>query len=208
MITEYDELQRLQVGNERFVSGDLRHATNIDQIRSSESIDGKSPFAIIVSCSDFRVPAEMVFDQDLGDLYVIRVAGNIVAPSLVDSVEFAVKFYGIELVVVLGHSHCSAISATLEELMPQSEEKSSEESYEDFSIVDRVRPSVTTLLETGISTDKDILLERAIRANVLASSNQLRHNSEILERLGQQGKLQIVGAEYSAKTGKVDFFDR
>ena len=171
--------------------------------RRTELVEDQKPFAIILGCSDSRVPAEMVFDQGLGDLFVIRVAGNVVAPSQIGSVEFAAEWYGTQLVVVLGHSWCGAVSATLESLTQQTTHRS-----ENLrSIVDRVRPSVAPLLETELRQNPDALMHQAVRANIRASVNHLRHGSDVLESLIQQGKLLIVGAEYSLETGVVDFFD-
>ena len=153
--------------------------------------------------SDSRVPAEIIFDQGLGDLFVIRVAGNIVASSQVDSVEFAAERFGTPLVVVLGHSKCGAIDATLEELMLPKERRSRNLK----SIVNRVRPSVEALLATELKHDPDALKALAVRANVRASVNQIRHGSPGLEQLIQRERLLVVGAEYSLDTGEVDFFD-
>jgi carbonic anhydrase len=164
---------------------------------------GQHPFAIILGCSDSRVPAEIVFDQGLGDLFVIRVAGNIVAPSLVGSVEFAAERFGTRLVVVLGHSNCGAILATLEELARPGEGQSPNLR----SIVDRVRPSIAGLLATELRHDHDALVREAVRANIRASANHLRHGSRILEQLIHTDGLLVVGAEYSLETGMVDFFD-
>ena len=159
--------------------------------------------AIIFGCSDARVPAELVFDQGLGDLFVIRVAGNIVAPSLVGSVEFAAAKFGTRLVVVLGHSRCGAVTATLEELRRPTENQSRNLQ----SIVDRIRPSVEGLLATDLKDDTDALIEEAVRRNIRASADHLRHGSEVLEQLIREEGLLIVGAEYSLETGEVDFFD-
>jgi carbonic anhydrase len=149
------------------------------------------------------VPAEIVFDQGLGDLFVIRVAGNIVAPSQIGSVEFAAERFGTRLVVVLGHSRCGAIEATLEELQRTTESQS----RNLYSIVDRIRPSVEGLLATELRHDRDALVRHAARANVRSSVNQLRHGSEILEQLVRSDGLLVVGAEYSLESGVVDFFD-
>lgn len=159
--------------------------------------------AIILGCSDSRVPAEIIFDQGLGDLFVIRVAGNIVAPSQVGSVEFAADRYGSPLVIVLGHSMCGAVLATLEEL----QQPTNSQSRNQRSIVDRVRPSVEPLFATELKHNPDELVKQAIRANIRASANQLRHGSEVLEQMIADGKLMVVGAEYSLETGLVDFFD-
>jgi carbonic anhydrase len=191
-----DALQRLRAGNRRFVSNR----------RSSDAFvshTGQQPFAIILGCSDSRVPAEIVFDQGLGDLFVIRVAGNIVAPSQVGSVEFAAARYGTRLVVVLGHSQCGAILATIEELRMPSERQSPNL----HAIVDRVRPSVEGLLARASGQDMEQLVQQAVRANIRASVNHLRHGSPVLEQLIRDEGVLIVGAEYSLETGVVEFFD-
>jgi len=203
MISAEAALERLREGNGRFVSGARGSHILTSQTRRSELAAGQEPFAIILGCSDSRVPAEIVFDQGLGDLFVIRVAGNIVAPSQVGSVEFAAAWFGTRLVVVLGHSQCGAILATLEELLRPTHCQS----RNLRSIVDRIRPSVETLLATDLQHDQEALVREAVRANVRASSNQLRHGSEVLEQLILKGDLLVVGAEYSLETGAVDFFD-
>jgi carbonic anhydrase len=198
-----EALQRLRDGNRRFASGELsidRLATNS---RRKELAAGQEPFAIILGCSDSRVPAEIIFDQGLGDLFVIRVAGNIVAASQIGSVEFAAERYGTRLVVVLGHSQCGAVLATVEELLRPREDQSPNLR----SIVDRVRPSVEELLDTPLRNDPDALVQKAVRSNVRASANQLRHGSNVLEQLIRNHGLLVVGADYSLETGLVDFFD-
>ena len=203
MISAREALERLRDGNRRFVSGMRRNATLTNQTRRSELAAGQEPFAIILGCSDSRVPAEIVFDQGLGDLFVIRVAGNIVASSQIGSVEFAAERFSTPLVVVLGHSRCGAVLATLEELMRPKENQS----RNLRSIVDRVRPSVEALLATELRHDADALVRQAVRANVRLSANHLRQGSEVLEQLIEKEQLVVVGAEYSLETGIVDFFD-
>ncbi|MDH5181224.1 MAG: carbonic anhydrase [Gammaproteobacteria bacterium] len=203
MITADEAIKRLKEGNERFVSGVRSIETIVKQIQRATFVEGQTPFAIILGCSDSRVPAEIVFDQGLGDLFVIRVAGNIVAPSQVGSVEFATEMFGTQLVVVLGHSMCGAVKATIDELDKPSDKNSSNV----LSIVNRIRPAVETLFETEIRNDPEKLLAACIHANILASTNQLMHGSQKLENLVQQGKLKIVGAEYSLATGRVEFFE-
>ena len=204
MISAREALERLREGNRRFVSDVRSPDTPTGHTRRNElAASGQEPFAIILGCSDSRVPAEIVFDQGLGDLFVIRVAGNIVASSQVGSVEFAAARYGTRLVVVLGHSQCGAVQATLEELQQTSEHQS----RNLRSIVDRVRPSVEALLATELRHDPEALVRQAVRANIRVSSNHLRHGSEILEQLIQGNGLLVVGAEYSLETGLVDFFD-
>jgi carbonic anhydrase len=203
MISAEEALERLLTGNRRFVSGDLSTHHFASEARRLELASGQEPFAIVLGCSDSRVPAEIVFDQGLGDLFVIRVAGNIVAPSQVGSVEFAAERFGTRLVVVLGHSSCGAILAALEELRRPTKDRSRNLS----SIVDRVSASIEGLLATELVRDPERLLHEAVRANIRASVDHLRHGSEVLERLIQREGLLVVGAEYSLDTGAVDFFD-
>ena len=202
MISAQDALARLREGNSRFVSDVRSRDTLASQARRRELAAGQEPFAIILGCSDSRVPAEIVFDQGLGDLFVIRVAGNIVAPSQVGSVEFAAERFGTRLVVVLGHSKCGAILATVEELGRPSEDQS----RNLRSIVDRIRPSVEALLATELAHHPDALIRQAVRANICVSANHLRHGSDVLEQLIQKDGFLVVGAEYSLETGVVDFF--
>lgn len=203
MVTASHALDRLRQGNLRFVAGTGISDALASQTRRAELTTGQQPFAIILGCSDSRVPAEIVFDQGLGDLFVIRVAGNIVAPSQIGSVEFAAARFDTRLVVVLGHSQCGAILATVEELRMPTENQS----RNLRAIVDRVRPSVEGLLATELRHDPAGLVKEAVRANIRASVNHLRHGSEVLEQLVQDGGLRIVGAEYSLETGVVDFFE-
>lgn len=198
-----EALTRLKAGNERFVAGLRNEAAAPNHSRRAELLAGQEPFAIVLGCSDSRVPAELVFDQGLGDLFVIRVAGNVVAPSQIGSVEFAAERFRTRLVVVLGHSQCGAISATLEALA----QPGGKPSRNLRSIVDRIRPSVEGLLALGLGHDPEALVREAVRANVRFAAGQLRHGSEILERLIEEDGLRVVGAEYSLETGLVDFFD-
>ena len=203
MIPAKEALERLREGNRRFVSEVRNSDSQSNRTRRRELEDGQEPFAIILGCSDSRVPAEIVFDQGLGDLFVIRVAGNIVAPSQIGSVEFAAERFHTRLVVVLGHSQCGVIEATLEQLQRPTENQSKNL----HSIVDRVRPAVEGLLETALRNDPEALLHQAVRSNVRASANQLRHGSEIIEQLIHGNGLRVVGAEYSLETGIVEFID-
>ena len=203
MISAREALERLKQGNRRFVSDAQSRDALGSSSRRNELAAGQEPFAIILGCSDSRVPAEIVFDQGLGDLFVIRVAGNIVASSQVGSVEFAAARFSTRLVVVLGHSQCGAVLATLEELQQPTESQS----RNLRSIVDRIRPSVEGLLETEVRHDPQALVQHAVRANIRASANHLRHGSDVLEQLIQKNGLLVVGAEYSLETGAVEFFD-
>ena len=203
MMSAQEALARLREGNARFMS-DVRGGDPItNRARRLALTSGQEPFAIVLGCADSRVPAEMVFDQGLGDLFVIRVAGNIVASSQVDSVEFAAARFGTRLVVVLGHSQCGAVIATLEQLQQPKDQRS----RSLRAIVGRIRPSVEALLATDLREDPSALLEQAVRANIRASVNQLRHGSDVLERLIKQEELLVVGAEYSLETGVVCFFE-
>jgi carbonic anhydrase len=203
MIDAYQALARLREGNRRFVAEGQTQDALTGHTRRLELAAGQAPFAIVLGCSDSRVPAEIVFGQGLGDLFVIRVAGNIVAPSQIGSVEFAAEQFGTRLVVVLGHSRCGAILATLEQLGRGSAERS----RNLRSIVDRVRPSVEPLLATELARDADALVRHAVRANIRMSVHQLRHGSDILEELIERDGLAVIGAEYSLESGVVDFFE-
>lgn len=203
MIPAKEALERLKAGNQRFVSHVQNGEDTLVSARRVELAQEQQPIAIVLGCSDARVPAEIVFDQGLGELFVIRVAGNIVAPSQVGSVEFAASRFGTRLVVVLGHSQCGAILAAVEELQRPVENQSRNLS----SIVDRVRPSVASLMRTDLRKDMNALIDQAVRANVSASVDHLRHGSAILEQLIRNEGLLVVGAEYSLKTGQVEFFD-
>ena len=203
MIPAHEALARLREGNLRFAANVRGSDTFVSHTRRVELASGQQPFAIILGCSDSRVPSEIVFDQGLGDLFVIRVAGNIVAPSQVGSVEFAAARYSTRLVVVLGHSQCGAILATLEELRAPT----GNQSRNLQSIVDRVRPSVEGVFAGKVGPDSDALVQQAVRANIRASVDHLRHGSRVLEELIQDQGLLVVGAEYALETGVVDFFD-
>jgi carbonic anhydrase len=195
MIPAQEALARLREGNRRFVA---RGAGQVGRPSAEQQA-----FAIILGCSDSRVPAELVFNQGLGDLFVIRVAGNIVAPSQVGSVEFAAERFETRLAVVLGHTQCGAVAATLEELRrPQANQ-----SPNLRAIVDRIRPAVEPLLAGRLAADPDALTAEATRANVRASVDHLRHGSALLERRIERDGLLIVGAEYCVETGTVEFFD-
>jgi carbonic anhydrase len=202
MISAREALDRLLDGNRRFASGAPSRGALASEARRREVASGQEPFAIVLGCSDSRVPAEIIFDQGLGDLFVIRVAGNIVAPSQVGSVEFAAERFGTRLVVVLGHSQCGAVIATLEELRQPMNHRGRKLN----AIVGRIGPSVESLLGTK-PEDPAGLLTQAVRANIRASAHQLRHGSELLEWLIAKDGLLVVGAEYSLDSGEVSFFD-
>src|SRR2546430_1612368 len=191
MISAREALARLQEGNRGFVAGLRDAGSTLGQTRRPALPLSQEPFAIVLGCSDSRVPAELVFGQGFGDLFVIRVAGNIVAPSQVGSVEFAAGRFGTRLAVVLGHTQCGAIAATWEELR----QPTPHQSPNLRSIVDRIRPSVEPLLATPLAQDAEAFVAHAVRANIRAAADHLRHGSAVLERLVADDGLLIVGAE-------------
>jgi carbonic anhydrase len=193
-------LEALIAGNKQFVktsSQGKELQTKVEDAKLNE----QKPFAIVLGCSDSRVPAELVFDQGFGDLFVIRVAGNIVAPSQIGSVEFACQQFGTQLVVVLGHSKCGAIAATVDALLSDTEEMSPNIG----AIVDRVTPAVLPIIEECSGGDRDELLQKSMRANVEQSVRMLRMRSRILRGLVNRHQLRIVGAEFCIETGEVSF---
>jgi carbonic anhydrase len=203
VVPAQEALHRLREGNQRYASNVRSLDSLLSHTRRADLATGQQPIAIILGCSDSRVPAEVVFDQGLGDLFVIRVAGNIVAPSQVGSVEFAAARFGTRLVVVMGHSQCGVIQATIETI----ENPGATESQNIRSIVGRVQPIVEGVMRSETATDRADLIHRAVRANVRASVDHLRHGSEVLERLIATDGLLVVGAEYNLETGEVQFFD-
>jgi carbonic anhydrase len=203
MISAREALDRLKDGNRRFAADVESSGGATGSERRSDLVAGQEPFAVVLGCSDSRAPVEIVFDQGLGDLFVIRIAGNIVGPSQIGSVEFAATQFGSRLVVVLGHSHCGAITATLEQLQRPTGDQSPGLRY----ITHRIAPAIEPLLRTHNHYQTADLMDNAIRANVHASVTQLRNGSETLMRLVDNEGLRIVGAEYSLETGLVDFFD-
>ena len=198
-----EALQRLREGNERFASEANSGEMFLRRMRGAKTDFEQQPFAVILGCSDSRVPVEIVFDQDLGDLFVIRVAGNIVSPSQLGSVEYAAEQFGTRLVVVLGHTHCGAILGTLEQLRRPTAARSPHMRF----VADCIRPAVAGLLATELGYDRATLIRKSVRANVRQSVGQLRQGSKILERLIESDQLLVVGAEYSLETGRVEFFD-
>jgi carbonic anhydrase len=203
VIPAAEALALLREGNARFAAGRSDQDASLSHAQRAELATGQRPFAIVLGCSDSRVPVEMVFDQGLGDLFVVRVAGNIVAPSQLASVEFAATKFDTRLVVVLGHSQCGAIQGTLDELRLAPEERS----RNLRALVARIQPSVEGLLETELRHDPEALVERAVRENVAVSVESLRHGSEVLEQLIRDEGLQVVGAEYCLERGVVEFLD-
>lgn len=203
MVTAAEALQRLQEGNRRFVAGQSCVANHSDSALRAGLVERQYPIAAVVGCSDSRVPVELVFDQGFGDLFVIRIAGNIVAPSQIVSVEFAAQCYGVRLVIVLGHTRCGAVEETVDHLT----RAHSDGPLDLRSIVSRIQPAVEGLLETELRNDREALLRQAVRSNVRLSANTLRTGSGLIERLIRDDGLLVIGAEYALETGVVDFFD-
>lgn len=203
MISALDALLRLRDGNRRFTARQVDTQSMARRVHEAGISDGQHPFAIILACSDSRVPTELIFDQGIGDLFVIRVAGNVVATTQIGSIEFAAKQFGTKLVVVLGHSNCGAVIATLKELAL----KESQSSPNLRAIIDRIRPIVEPILETRKDDEDHGVIRDSVLANVHASVEKLSHGSLILERLIENGELRITGAVYSIETGLVEFFD-
>jgi carbonic anhydrase len=202
-VTAASALQKLREGNARFAANARGTGTLITAARRAQLTAAQEPFAIVLGCSDSRVPVELVFNQGPGDLFVIRVAGNIVAPSLIGSVEFAAERFGTRLVVVLGHSSCGAIAATIEEL----HRPALDSSPHMLDIVDRIRPGVEEIVARH-GAEGALAVEHAVMtANVRASVDQLRHGSTIVESLIANDGLVVTGAWYSLETGKVEFLD-
>ena len=205
MLTALEALDRLRAGNQRFLEGTshLDISGNEPMQRVKHLVEAQSPFAVVLGCSDSRVPVELIFDQGLGDLFVIRVAGNVAAPSQIGSIEYATTTFGTRLVVVLGHSRCGAVLATVD----NSDDPDALESEYLGAIVRRVMPSVRAAAESGANLDRERLVEASVRANVRASARHLREDSDVLARLIARDGLLVVGAEYALETGRVDFFD-
>ena len=192
-------LRRLVEGNQRFRqgSGGTAAGRGFDAARAAP----QRPFAIVLGCSDSRTPVEIVFDQGFGDLFVVRVAGNIVAPSIVGSIEFAASQFGTRLVVVMGHTGCGAIAATLHAIATGM----GPESKNLRAITDRISPHIDAIARRGPAGDDTS--REAMRANVRASVDHLRHGSQILEELVLKSRVVVVGAEYEIETGRVQFLD-
>jgi len=203
MVSTDDALQKLRDGNRRFVNGELGDVQATARAYPGSLKGGQHPLAVVLACSDSRVPVELVFDQGVGSLFVIRVAGNVCAPTPIGSIEYAVEQFDTPLVVVLGHSQCGAVMATLAEL-------AGEQAYRSpglRAIVDRVRPAVEPILAAHGDPHDSGVIERSVRANIRASVRRLSHGSRILERRIDAGELIVVGAEYSIETGCVEFFE-
>jgi carbonic anhydrase len=194
-------LRRLMDGNQRFLQrGSVLEARTFS---AELALRPQRPFAIVLGCSDSRTPVEILFDEGFGDLFVVRIAGNVVAPSVVGSIEFAASQFGTRLVVVLGHTRCGAITATVNALRTGN----GPESRNIRSITDRIAPHIEPMMRSNGASEESELLRELMRLNVRASADHLRHGSRLLEELVLAGRVAIMSAEYELETGRVHFFD-
>ena len=187
-----DPLQRLVEGNKRFVTSTSVCHSDWTAKRAALA-EGQRPFAVVVSCSDSRVPPEIVFDQSLGDIFVVRLAGNIVDDFALGSIEYGVQNLGASIILVLGHANCGAVSAALKNLK-----------FDDHiqAVVDAIHPAIKDI--KGTSSDD---LEKAIKANAKYVVAQLKNAKPAISRLVSQEKIKIVAGYYRLDTGAVDILD-
>ena len=201
-ISASEALERLEAGNRRYLAGEPENVVFSAESRKKLA-SGQNPFAVILGCADSRVPAELIFDQGLGDLFVIRVAGNVVAPSLIGSIEFAAVKFGVRLIIVLGHTCCGAVEAAVAGLQTPDESISPNLA----AIIDRISPGIEELVRADQGNDNEALMQEAVRANIQTSVDEIKHGSDILKNLIENDGLQIAGAEYSLETGEVEFLN-
>lgn len=202
MMTADEALRRLKEGNRRFISGKGGRDLNFEHTRRKALVEDQAPFAIVLGCSDSRVPLELIFDQGMGDLFVVRIAGNIVAPSQLGSMEFAAEQFGTPLLVVLGHSKCGAVAATVDQVLNPTRAITPNIRV----IADRIEPVVRKRLERDPGIDREKLLNLVVGDNVRAAVEGLADGSALLADRVRRGRLTLVGAEYSLETGEVEFF--
>ena len=187
-----DALAKLKAGNERYVQSKLEHPNHSTEKRN-ELATGQHPYAIILSCSDSRVPPEIVFDQGLGDLFVIRVAGNVIDNIALGSIEYAAEHLHAPLIMVLGHERCGAVTAAVE---------GGHAPGHIHSIVTAIEPAVKKAAKA--SGDK---VDNSIRENVKMVAKQLEESKPILNELIEAGKLKVVGARYDLDSGQVELIE-
>jgi carbonic anhydrase len=191
-LTPIDGYQTLVEGNQRFVSNLKSDHDHLEMI--NETREGQYPFAVILSCMDSRTSVELIFDQGLGDLFSIRVAGNIVNEDILASIEYAVKYVGSKILMVLGHTECGAI-------------KSAKEGVEDghiTSLLNRIRPSISKAMLKDESYH--LFDDQVAYSNVENSLEEILTKSEIVKQLFEKGEIGIVGGVYNIQNGQVDFF--
>lgn len=201
-MTPKDALRELHAGNKRFVAHLHNETPTDNHNRQHELIINQRPIAIIVGCSDARVPPELIFDQGMGDLFVIRVAGNIITPAQLESIEFAALAFGPRLVVVLGHTCCGAVQATVNALIDPS--TNPDGMYP--TVVEHVRPSAQAAIDAGgASTDE--IVDHATHHNVRRSIETITTKSRALKKLMLVEGMLVVGAKYRIEDGAVEFLE-
>lgn len=192
-----EALQKLLDGNKRYVEGKFASKDLSDSRRTEILKGGQHPFATIISCSDSRVPPEHIFDQGLGDIFIIRVAGNVVDPIALGSIEYGVEHVHTPLLMILGHSDCGAVKATLG--------AKGEPEGNIGAIVKKIQPAVKKAKKKGGSNEE--VLESAIKENIMNVYADVMMKSPVVKELVHEGKLKVVVAEYNLATGKVEMLD-
>lgn len=194
-LTPSKALQFLKEGNERFVHN-LRYNRNLLQ-QVNETSDGQFPFAIVLSCIDSRTSAELIFDQGLGDVFSVRIAGNVLNNDILGSMEFACNVAGSKLIVVLGHSKCGAVKGACNNV----------EMGHLTGLLDKIQPAIENIKAGGLKLTSDEKVEKVARENVHIQMNEILKRSDILRSMFQEGKIGIAGGMYSVETGEVEFFE-
>lgn len=202
-LTALEALKQLQEGNKRFTQDINGNDIEMNAAQRTELVEKQEPAAIILGCADARVPAEIVFDVNLGDLFVVRVAGNIVTPTQIGSIEYAVHNLGTRLIVVLGHSSCGAVAATVDSVVSSSPAPSPGLD----SLISKITPAVKTIMSSNDGIDTSDLIAKSVKENVSNSVKELQNDSDILKDVIQNDGLLVVGAEYDLATGAVNFFE-
>jgi carbonic anhydrase len=197
MITPTEALGLLKRGNERFMNN-LKANRNL-LLQANETSEGQYPFAIILSCIDSRTSAELIFDQGLGDIFSVRIAGNIVNEDILGSMEFACKLAGAKIIVVLGHSKCGAIKGACDHA----------EMGNLTTLLSKIRPAVEDELATkeNRTSANPVFVENVAAINVKRTVNSIPEKSKILDQMLQNGEINIIGGMHDISTGKVTFFD-
>lgn len=198
-VTPDEALQKLVEGNKRYVAGAMTKITHCDEAARQSVAKSQKPFAIILSCSDSRVPPEIIFDQGLGDIFVVRVAGNVPDPVTIGSIEYAAEYLGSPLVLVLGHERCGAVTAAVD--------AKGEPEGNIGAIVKRILPAVEEARSQVKGKDKAELVETAISDNAILVAKSLTRQAPVLRRLVKEGKLKIAVGKYDLDDGKVTILE-
>src|SRR6056297_77377 len=193
-LTPNSVIKSLKEGNERFVTGELTARDHTEQIR--KTVGGQFPKAVILSCVDSRVPVEDIFDKGIGDIFVARVAGNFVNEDILGSMEFGCKVSGSKLILVLGHEHCGAVKAAVDDVKLGN----------ITAMLSKIRPAVESVEYEGERTSKnEEFVHLACESNIRKTIEDIRTNSPILKKMEDKGEIKIIGGIYDMDTGKVDF---